>query len=467
MNQIIKLTVVELMDRVKHHGLTLPEIAEAYIQRIEEHNPRLNALVQFNAQEVRAQAQALQSKLHANEKLPLAGACFVVKDTINVKGQHISQGSLLFKDFVATDDALSVAKLKNHGALFLGIANTSEFACKGITSNLLYGETLNPCDERSTPGGSSGGCASAVAARFCGFALATDAGGSTRRPASHTGVVGFKPSSGLIAHPWAAAEPNFGNSVIGLMTHCVKDLKTLLPFLEGDHIDDIESEPSARFHFDENLKVDALRVAISPHLGLNFAVDDEVATCFEATVENIKPAFSVVSQVDPVWSASVSEELLLRLQFAGLAHLYGERWKAKPELFDPVIGQQIENGLALSGAEIAEALYVRQNVTLVLRQFFSQWDILLTPTTPVAAWAKDQLGPSHINGKSVGSRSHAVFTPLFNHALLPACSIPMGLSNKGLPLGLQVVGRRYEDYALLETCAVIEKLIGKGSVPVF
>src|SRR5699024_1606731 len=212
---------------------------------------------------------------------------------------------------------------------------------KGVTANRVYGETLNPWDLTTTPGGSSGGSASAIAARLCNLALATDAGGSTRRPASHVGAVGFKPSQGLIANPDAAPEPNFGNSVIGLITHCVSDLQFLLPYLQGENINDVDSEPASRFPTSGFKTNPELKVGVSPQLGLGFPVDHDVADLFQHTVEQLTPLFGQVTYADPIWPTPLSESFLLRLQFAGLAYLYGDTWKKQPELFDPAIGQQI------------------------------------------------------------------------------------------------------------------------------
>ena len=175
--------------------------SRAFRQRIDDLNPTLNAVVGEVPRGLDADVALLRKRIARGESLPLAGVPVIVKDTIWVRDQRVTQGSLLFSDFVARQDALAVERLRRAGALVIGMGNSSEFACKGLTTNKVYGLTRHPMDPTLTPGGSSGGCAAAVAARLAPLALGTDGGGSSRRPPAHVGVVGFKPSFGAIADP--------------------------------------------------------------------------------------------------------------------------------------------------------------------------------------------------------------------------------------------------------------------------
>jgi aspartyl-tRNA(Asn)/glutamyl-tRNA(Gln) amidotransferase subunit A len=458
MTSITDLTAGELSGEVTAGRLDPVRVAEAYLTRLDEVNPALNAVVQQDTGRTLDEARRVTKRLAEGEQMPLAGVPFTVKDNIWVAGMPLRQGSRLFDGFVAPADAVAVTRLRRAGAVFLGITNCSEFACKGVTTNLVYGETRNPWDTGRTPGGSSGGAASAVAAGLCPLALGTDAGGSVRRPAAHTGVVGFKASSGLIPHPVGFAEPVFGNSVIGIMTRSVADARLALTVMAGPDERDPQWVPlpgDLTRPGQSGSALARLRVAYSPQLGLDFSVDADVAACVESAVAHLQAAGLSVARHDPAWPKGTNEAALMPLQFAGLASIHGDAFAREPQRFDPDIAAQIEQGLALSGRQVADALLLREGMYRDLMTVFEDFDLLVTPTTPVTAWPLGQLGPSRIGNRAASSRGHAVFTPLFNHTYLPACSVPCGLAD-GLPVGLQIVGPRYSDSRVLAAAAAIE-----------
>jgi len=433
-------------------------IAEAFIERVLAHQ-HLNAIVRFDAEAVRAQAKALEALPRARAStLPLLGVPFTAKDNLWVAGRPVSQGSALFERFVAPEDAVCVARMRAAGALFLGTTNCSEFACKGVTTNRLFGPTRNPWDPSRTPGGSSGGAASACAAGLGPLALCTDGGGSTRRPASHAGVVGMKPSAGLVAHPVGFAEPVFGNSVVGQMARSVDDVRLLLGVLAGpDARDPLCPDPYPPLEWSTDASRRRLRIAFSPRLGLDTPVERPVARCVAGAVEALRARGCAIEQRDPVWPEGAGETGLMPLQLAGLAALYGDAHRDDPSRFDPDIARQIEAGLATTGAEVARALHLREALFRTLAEFLEPFDALITPTTPCTAWPLPDLGPSHIEGVPVDPRAHAAFTPIFNHTYLPACSVPCGLDGDGLPVGLQVVGaRRFRDPLVLAIAEQVE-----------
>ncbi len=456
--EIASLTATELARRVRARELSAVEVFDAFVARVEALNPRLNALVRFDPSIGRAEARRADERLVAGQPAPLLGVPFTVKDNLWVKGRVVSQGSKLFERFVAPEDAFAVARLRAAGAVFLGITNCSEFACKGVTTNQLFGPTRNPWDLSRTPGGSSGGAASAVAAGLCPLALATDGGGSTRRPAAHVGAVGMKPTAGLVPHPVGFAEPVFGNSVVGQIARSVADVALMLDAIAAPDLADPQGVPqTAWWHDAASASLAGARIAYSPRLGLGFPVDRDVAACVRAAVERLAAAGHAVEEADPEWPAGASEQALMPLQLAGLAALYGEQFEARAWEVDPDIASQIEAGLKLSGAEVARALRVREELYAVLHRFFQRYDFLVTPTTPVTAWPLGRLGPAEIEGQPVSPRGHAVFTPLFNHTYVPACSVPCGLDGNGLPVGIQAVGPRFADARVLALAGVIER----------
>ncbi len=430
------------------------EVVEAFHAAIASRNAELNALVRYTPEPARAQARAVAQRVQAGEQLPLAGVPLIVKDNIFSEGYAISQGSRLFADHVAPVDAISVARARAAGAIVIGIGNCPEFACKGQTNSPLHGPARHPHDLALTPGGSSGGNAAGIAARFAPIGLGTDAGGSGRRPAAHTGTVGFKPSFGAIPYGPGFAEPVWGISVIAPMGRTVADVAALFAAVAGADARDPESIAIEPRRPSDDAK--ALRIAFSPRLGLDVPVDEDVAIAIAAAIEHLRRAGWRMADAAPRWPGGMKEDALMPLQAGGLAVLHGDAYRQDPSRFDADIGAQIERGLALTAADISAALQASASVKEAAGQFFADYDLLLCPTTPCVAWSTDRLGPSHIGGQAVGTRGHAVFTPLLNHALMPAISIPVGKGLSGLPVGLQIIGRRSSDWTVLDSAAAAE-----------
>jgi aspartyl-tRNA(Asn)/glutamyl-tRNA(Gln) amidotransferase subunit A len=440
-------------------GVYLPmAVAEHFIERVQRLNPGLNAIIQFDPTRVRAEAEVVAQRLQAGEVLPLAGVPITIKDNVWVQGYAQSQGSLLYEGFLAPRDAWVTARLRALGAVVLGITNCSEFACKGVTTNLMYGPTRHPLDATLTPGGSSGGAAAALAVGLGLLAIGTDAGGSTRRPASHTGLVGLKPSPGLIPHPWGFPEPNYGLSVIGLFARDVADCAYMFDHLQAFDAADPAAPPLqlALGADDSSLPPRSLRIGWSPQLGCGFAIDDDVAAALQARVEGLRNDGWRITDDDPVWPEGTREYPLIKLQHAGLHTLYGSRLGNERDRIDPDLAMQIEAGALVSPADVATALRLRERIARALDRYFDQYDLLLVPTAPVTAWPWTQLGPPTIGGKPAGPRGHAAFTPLFNYCGVPALSVPAG-TVRGLPVGLQVVAPRYEDALALRFACVVEE----------
>jgi aspartyl-tRNA(Asn)/glutamyl-tRNA(Gln) amidotransferase subunit A len=431
------------------------DVAREAVARVEAVNPALNAIIGFDAAATLAEAAEVDRRIDAGEVLPMAGVPFTAKDNLWVGGRRVTQGSALFDGFVAPRDAWAVARWRALGGVLLGITNCSEFACKGVTTNPLHGPTRHPMDPSLTPGGSSGGAVSALLAGMGLLALGTDAGGSTRRPAAHTGLVGIKPSSGVIPHPWGFAEPNYGQSVIGVLAHDVADCAWAF-----DHLVAFDAADPAGVPVRVELGAGApraLRIAWSPRLGIDLAIDDDVLAAMRARVDALRAAGWSVVDADPRWPEGVKEYPLLALQQAGLHALYGHRLATERARIDPDLVAQIEAGAGWTPAQLADVLRLRERIVASLSSFFDGFDALLCPTAPVVAWPVGQLGPPVIGGAPAGPRGHAAFTPLFNAAGVPACSVPAG-TVRGLPVGLQVVAPRFEDARVLGLAAALERL---------
>jgi aspartyl-tRNA(Asn)/glutamyl-tRNA(Gln) amidotransferase subunit A len=455
-----------LAARVQARECSAGEVAQVMVERVARLEPLLNAFADFDAAVPLAAAREVDQRLAAGETLPLAGVPFTVKDNLWIGGRPATFGSRLFADFVAPRDAWCVARLRALGAVPLGLSNCSEFACKGVTATPLHGETRNPWDLQRTPGGSSGGAVAAVAAGLGPIALTTDAGGSTRRPAAHTGLVGFKPTLGRVPNPWGFDDPNHLLSVIGQIGRNVADVAWLLDLLTAwEPADPLSCPTFARPDAMLNLRspLPALRIAYSPQLGCQLAVDDDVGAALADAVERLRRAGWNIVDADPVWPDEAREYPLIALQQAGLAQLFGAEWRRDPSRFDGDIGAQIELGLSLGGARIAEVLRLRERFHASFTAFFASHGALLCPTSPVEAWPLGSLGPATIGGLPAGPRGHAAFTPLFNYGSVPAISLPCGSGSKGLPVGLQIATARFADARLLQIAWHAEQVLGPGA----
>jgi aspartyl-tRNA(Asn)/glutamyl-tRNA(Gln) amidotransferase subunit A len=421
----------------------------------------LNAFTILDADRAIATAGDVKARLAAGENLPLAGVPLVVKDNIWVGGWRITQGSRLFADHVAPRDALAVARAKAAGAVVIGIGACSEFAAKGVTATPLHGVTHHPMDPDLTPGGSSGGNAAALAADIAPLALGTDAGGSSRRPPAHCGIVGFKPSQGAVAHPFGFAEPFWGLSCVAPMARDVADAALLFEAIAGPHPLDAESRSLAP---DAPFDVSVLCIASSMDLGLGYPIDDDVAEAFNTALAALRQARGRIEETAPAFPDAARMPALSHQQFAGLAAIHGAAWRHDPSLIDPDLGAQIERGFGLKATELAEGLEASRLVRLTVAEFFQSHDVLITPTTPCVAWSHRELGPSHIGGREVDPRGHAVLTPLFNHARTPAISIPCGRGRAGLPVGLQIVGAIGQDRRVLAFAAFAERALAEAGL---
>lgn len=408
------------------------EILARSLSRVDQLNQSLNALVRLNPKAL-AEAQDVQSRVDKGERLPLAGVPIVIKDNLWVRGLEVTQGSRRYAGFVAPADAVAVARLRAAGAVVLGIGATSELACMGVTNTPLYGMTRNPVDPRLTPGGSSGGPAAAVAAGFAPLALGTDAGGSTRRPPAHVGVIGFKPSQDLVPYGPGFDEPVWGISVVCPIARCMEDITLAMSMLAGI----APAVPGP------------VTLAFALDFGLGQVLDDEVAAVTIAAVERVRATGVPVVEAAPTWPQASGRADVAPLQWAGLAALQGDSFRDDPTLFGPGIAEQIERGLALNGVEVAAAHQASHRMGETLRAFLAQHPFLMTPTTPCPAWPVEDIAPKVIGGRPASPRDHASFTPQANHAGCPAISLPCGKTRAGLPLGMQIMAAPGQDAALL------------------
>lgn len=445
MTELLDQGAAAIAEAVRSGKAQARDVAEMAIARVQAANGSLTAIVDFDPAEARASADMVDARRKQGFDGPILGVPYTVKDTTWVQGRRVTNGSLLYKDFKPPRDAVAVERLKNAGGVFLGMTNTPEMAAKGHTENKVYGPTRHPLNRALTPGGSSGGAAAALAAGFTPIALGTDGGGSGRRPASHCGVVGLKTSAGAIPSPFGfggAYGPLYG--VTAPMGRTVADARAAFEVMAGPD----RRDPHSVALLDVPPPAEA-RIAVSPRLGLGVAVDPDVMAAFETAVGKLRAAGWRIEEADVAWPGDTTERAFGAVNAAASALLYGERHAADGTLFGDNIAGLIETGRQVAGTDVVAAFRFADACARSVAQFFTEYDYLLTPTTACVSWPVEQVYPQTIENRPAGPRGHAVFTPLFNLALVPGISVPCGTGRNGLPVGLQIVAPRLHDRPLL------------------
>ncbi len=457
---ICSMPATELAARIRRRELSPVEVAEAHLRRIERLNPTLNAYCTPTPDVALAQARAVERRLLAGEEVgPLAGVPVSIKDLTITRGVRTTRGSLLYADFVPDEDAPPVERLRAAGAVMLGKTNTPEFGYKGVTDNRVFGATRNPWHLDRTPGGSSGGAGAAVAAGLGPLALGSDGGGSIRIPSSFCGIYGIKPAFGRVpVYPASAAEYL---SHVGPMTRTVADAALMLDVIAGPDERDRNSLPATGERFlvaverADELPRRALRVAWSPTLGYA-RVDPEVAELTARAARRFEELGCRVEEANPGFKSPHETFQVLFWGMVGASlvdHLPHRR-----EHFDPGMVDVIEGALRLDGVTVARAYHARSALWDTVRRFFDRYDLLLTPTVAVPAFPLGQTGPTEIAGERVARVDWTPFTYPFNLTGQPAATVPCGFTREGLPVGLQIVGRRYDEATVLQASAAFERL---------
>jgi aspartyl-tRNA(Asn)/glutamyl-tRNA(Gln) amidotransferase subunit A len=420
-------------------GATTPrEVLTATLERVEEINPRLNALVTLNVDGARAAAAASTERWRAGQaRSALDGVPITIKDNLLVAGLRATWGSRLYADYVPETDETPIARLREAGAVILGKTNVPEFTVQGYTDNPLFGPTRNPWNTQLTPGGSSGGAVAAVAAGFGALAIGTDGGGSIRRPASHTALIGFKPSRGAVPrdHGFPAILLDFETA--GPIARCVDDAIAAMSVIGGPN-----AMPSSS---DET--VARCRVLFAPTFG-NAPVDHEIAASVAAAAAELQRQGHQVTRVANFDLADPIGDIWPVVSQTGVTWLLSRHadWKGN---VGEAIAAIAEAGAKLSATQYLGALDAVSEMRRRFAQHFEPYDLLLTPTAAALPWPATQTHPPMIAGQPVGPRGHAVFTPLANALGLPAISLPCAPSSSGLPIGFQLVAREGADAFLL------------------
>jgi aspartyl-tRNA(Asn)/glutamyl-tRNA(Gln) amidotransferase subunit A len=444
----------ELAQDIATKRLSPVEIVDAFLARIERLNPTLNAYCTVTADQARAAARRAEEAVMRGAALgPLHGVPVSIKDLILTQGVRTTRGSKLYEHYVPDRDAPVVERLKAAGAIVLGKTNTPEIGWKGVTDNLVFGPTRNPWNLERTPGGSTGGGSAQVAAGLGPIAIGTDGGGSIRLPAAFAGCFGFKPSFGRV--PVYPAAPNESVSHTGPLTNTVCDAALTLNVIAGPDDRDRNSLPAAGLDYlaacDGGLK--GLRVAWSPDLGYA-TIDPQVRRITEAAALRFAEFGCEVEAADITWLNP--DEAWNAIFYGGIVAAVGDRFDQIRDQLDPGLVAIIEACRHDSLLDYVKALVARNAFWDEARTLFERFDLLLTPTVPLPAFELTRNTPWPVAGRLVESLGWSFFTYPFNLTGQPAANLPCGFTSDGLPIGLQVVGRRHADATVLRAAAAFE-----------
>jgi amidase len=465
-NDIYYKPLVELAALVRSRKISPTELVEAHLTRINELNPKLNAFVYVDAENARKQARSTEAILTSNVPVdslgPLFGVPISLKSSIEVAGWRCECGTALRKNYVATEDAPLVARLRAAGAILLGNTNVPEFLMAYETDNVLYGRTNSPWDLSRTPGGSSGGEAAAIASGCSAGGVGSDGGGSIRIPAHFVGICGLKPTPGRIpstGHYPVSAGPFAQLGVVGPMARTVADVTALFEVMVGPDLQDPASAPvPVRKWSDKDVR--QLRVAYFEDDGVT-PVTTETATAVRAAAEALRQqGFHVEAwrpqNLERIWqlwwnlfgrAVQTAFEPTVRGRESELSPMY-RAWRERVAL-EP----------ALDGQEWMNTMIGRDALRGKLLEHMEKFPILLCPACAIPAFEHDER-EWQVQGRKVEYLKAMSYSQWFNVLGNPGAVVPVGKSPEGLPIGVQVVGRPWEDEAVLAVAAKIEAVTG-------
>ncbi len=449
------LSAVESLALYRARKLSPVEATKAALARIARLNARLNAFCLVDEESALASAKASEARWMKGQPMGLAdGVTATVKDLLITRGWPTLRGSKAVDRKQSWDeDAPTVARLREEGCVLLGKTTTPEFGWKGVTDSPLTGITRNPWDDSKTPGGSSGGAAVAAACGMGQLHLGTDGGGSIRIPAGFTGIFGLKQSYGRVA---ASPLSPFGTLAhVGPMTRTVGDAALMMNVITRPDLRDWYAIPydATDYLADLDKGVKGLKIAFSPTLG-GHPVEPEIARLVGAAAQVFRDLGASVEEVDPDIGANVGHTFINHW-FPGAANALRAYSAEQRKVMDPGLVEVAEAGSRLPLMDYFASIKEREQLGVRMNMFHKRWNLLLTPTLPLPAFAAGIECPV----MSDGSRwtDWTPFTYPFNLTRQPAATVPCGLTSQGLPAGLQIVGPSYGDAAVLQAARAFEK----------
>ncbi|MFW6321052.1 MAG: amidase [Halohasta sp.] len=460
-SQIWELSATQLASKIRTGTLSPTEVVDTYLNRITKEDDDLNAYITVTAESAREAAHEAEAALDRGEEIgPLHGVPIALKDLRTMKaGVRHTFGSRLFAEYIAPRTSVVVDRLESAGAIVLGKTNTSEFGHKGLTQNELVGATASPVDRSRNAGGSSGGSAAAVGAGLAALATGSDAGGSIRIPAACCGVVGVKPSFGYV--PLDSRPNAFGDkrhhTAIGPLSRTVADAALMLDVMAGPHPADPNSVPvDIDFRAAVDRPIEGVAIAYSPDLDV-FPVDPAVRRVVEDALAGFEEAGATVEEVSVDHGLSMAElgeaagttfTASMADAAAVLKASSGVDLTDHPVVVSDSLLAMIERGQGYDSVDVALTGMIRTKLFDAIQSVFDSYELLVTPTLARPGFGlHENLGVDEWD---------AALTWPFNITGHPAASVPVGRTDAGRPVGLQIVGRRYEDGTVLAAGATIE-----------
>ncbi|MHA2009580.1 MAG: amidase [Promethearchaeota archaeon] len=472
--EICYMSACDMLEKIKTQELTSLEITEVIIERIKKINPIFNAYCTPTFDLARNLAEEADRAVKKGEKLGLLhGIPTSIKDTKDTKGIRTTYGCKVFENHVPKKDAILVKRLKDEGIVILGKTNAPAFGYKGVTDNLIFGATRNPWNIKRTSGGSSGGAAAAVASGLGPLAQGSDGGGSIRIPSSLCGVFGIKPNYGRIPQEGLKSEGNLATLVqSGPIVRFVKDAALMLDALVGADDIDRHSLPKPNYSYLEKLNEDPEKYNIGYSLDLGFAkvVDSEVKNSvvnavqkFERldwTVEENKDLSLLTSSTNYYGKIIVENPhiTLWRFWTSGFAYAFKQFVKDHEHDIDPDLAHTIKKGFKYSAEVMKTVEFQRELIYNSINKHFKVYDLLITPTLACPAFDINKQSPDEIDGIEIIPGEWTPFTFPFNMSGHPAATIPCGWSSDGLPIGMQIVGKRFDEVTVLQVSKAFEEL---------
>lgn len=444
MTDLWMLPAHALVEGYRQDAFTPLDALESILQRCDVINPKINAVIARDDAASREMAKASTERWIGGSALsPLDGVPISVKDNLLVAGLPATWGSRGLVDHVPENDEMPVARLRQGGAILFGKTNVPELTVQGYTDNLLFGATGLPFAPELTPGGSSGGAVSAVAAGIGPLALCTDGGGSIRRPAAHAGLYGFKPGAEQVQRGNGFPAILGAFEVVGPIGRDAQDIETMFHWLaRSKPYDSLLSSKCILY---------ARRFANQPVDTNILSLCDEAAEKLRAQGHDVHiiETFDVLSDIDKIWPV---------ISTAGVAWMSRADEKIGEHL-GVAVASMAEAGRKIDAADYAGAMVGIEAMRICYQKAIDGYDLLMTPAIAAFSWPKVQSHPEFIEGQPVGPRGHAIFTAFTNALGLPAITLPLAVSDGALPCGFQLVGRQGDDALLLKIARAWDHLI--------
>lgn len=458
-DHLSRKTACELASLIASRAVSPVEVLDAHLETIARVNPKLNAIVTLAADSAREQAKRAEAAVMRGDNLGfLHGLPVAIKDVTPTKGIRTTYGSPRFKDHVPTEDAEAVRRLKAQGAIVLGKTNTPEFAAGANTFNDAFGVTRNPWDPALSPSGSSGGSAVAVATGMVPLAQGTDFGCSIRMPASFNGIVGIRPTPGLTPN-WPMPLAWDPGQVHGPLARTAEDAALMLDALVGySRLSPISVAPpwaSARAMVAETQDLKGLRIAYVSDIS-GIGVDPEIDAICRATALSLRDAGADVEEI----AFDIADGKAPYQAWRGL-WMVGQQYEnlAQLEEFGVNLKGNVKAGLNVTALDFAASEHKRAELFLRFAKFFESFDLLITPQSPVKQFPVEMNFPTEINGNKLDNYTDWIAGSfLVTLMSLPGGAVPAGLTADGLPVGIQVVGPRFEELMILSAMKIVQQM---------